>query len=278
MAGVAVVAVAGLVTALIVSSAGKASPKPKPVLPEFSITAQSAMTPVNGVVWTRYGESNRSAAQIEGDVTHVTRGETAQLYAQPFPFRAAPSPVGPPVSLHPTGQAKTASYSFQVIPNLATRYRVEVFPDGSARRPLASSRATTIYVDGGWVTLRAAGPCARPVCHETVVGEVLVAPSALSSEMAKPVLVYSGLSLNGSPPSTLQLGGDDAHVTMKQLATNGYEETITFTLPVGNSSNYTWLWNACAIDTAGEDGMGLPGPHLCSEQTVPGSFTYLGFS
>jgi Protein kinase domain len=282
LAGVAVVAVAGLVTGLIVFSGRPAPPKPKPKPLTFSIAAQSAMPPKNGLVWTRYGDPNRDTAQINGDVTNVTRGEIAQLYAQQFPFRSAPSPAGPPLSLQPAGRQKAASYSFRVVPTLATRYRVEVFQSRSARRPVASSRPTTVYVDGGWVALQGAVDCGRPVCHERLVGEVLVPPSALSTEMAKPVQVYFGMTQAGSgvapSPPTFHLGGGDAHVTVKPLASNGYEEIITFTFPVGGTGDYNWLWNACVTDTVGEDGMGLPGPNLCGDQTVQAGFTYLGFS
>jgi len=276
------VAAAGLVTGLIVSSGRQVPPKPKPKPPAFSIAAQSVMTPKNGLVWTRYGDPNRDAAQIDGDVMNVTRGEIAQLYAQQFPFRSAPAPAGPPVSLQPAGREKAASYSFRVIPTLATRYSVEVFQSRSARRPVASSRATTVYVDGGWVALQGVTDCARPVCHERLVGEVLVPPSALSTEMAKPVQVYFGMTdaasgIAPSPP-TYHLGGGDAHVTVKPLATNGYEEIITFTFPDGSTGNYNWLWNACVTDTVGEDGMGLPGPNLCGDQSVQAGFAYLGFS
>lgn len=282
IAAVAVVAAAALAVGVIVATRPvAATPKPAPL--PMSIAAASGMVPENGVVWVRYGEpSQRSAAHVYGNVKGATHGEIARLYAQPFPFRGASFRAGSPVTLHPAGKAKTASYSFQVTPHLATRYRVEIFKRRSSRRPLARSAATTVYVDGGWRSLQGLTPCTHPVCHEKLVGQVLVPPSALSTEMAKAVQVYFGVSLaqSASPPSpaTLQLGGGDAHVTVKLVSAGAYQETITFTFTVGKTGSYNLLWNACAKDTVSKDGMGLPGQHLCGDTTVPGQFNYLGFS
>jgi hypothetical protein len=233
-------------------------------------------------VWTVYEAPGRSAARVYGEVRDVASGETARLYAQPFPFSRAPAPVGPLVALHPAGQAKVAGYSFQVTPDLATRYRVEVFPGRPATTALTSSAITTIYVAGGWRGLQNPVPCGRPVCHETLVGEVLLPPSALSTEMAKPVRPYFGLTLVKSAsapfPTTLQLGGGGVHVTVKQVSAGAYEETLTFTFAVGKTGGYSWLWNACVQDTVTEDGMGLPGHHLCGDQTIPTKYSYLGLS
>jgi hypothetical protein len=77
---------------------------------------------------------------------------------------------------------------------------------------------------------------------------------------------------------SLQLGGGDAHVTVKLVSASAYQETITFTFTVGKTGSYNLLWNACVKDTVGKDGMGLPGQHLCGDMTVPGQFNYLGFS
>ena len=140
--------VAVLVIGLIVSLRGhRRAGLEKPTA--FRIAAQSATTPENGDVWTVYQDAKRSTARVYGSLRGVSRGETARLYAQPFPFRSAPSAVGPAVALHPAGRAKTASYSFQVTPAQATRYHVEVFPGRFASSPLARSAVTTIYVTGG---------------------------------------------------------------------------------------------------------------------------------
>lgn len=233
-------------------------------------------------MWTVYQSAKHSAALIYGDLTDAAEGETARLYAQPFPFSRAPAPVGSAVTLHPAGQAKKASYSFRVTPAMATRYHLEIFAGRSARSPLASSAVTTIYVDGGWRLLKKRVRCGRPVCHETVGGEVLLPPAALSTEMAKPVHVYFGLSLTTSgsapQPATMQLGGGDAQVTVKPVSAGAYEETVTFTFSVGTKGGYNWLWKACAQDTEAKDGMGLPGPHPCGDQTIPARPGYLGLN
>jgi hypothetical protein len=244
------------------------------------IAAQSATTPENGLVWTVYQDANRSGARIYGGLKNATKGETVRLYAQPFPFRSAPSPAGPAVVLRPAGKAKAASYSFQVTPVLATRYHVEIFPGGSARSPLARSAVTTVYVTGGWTPLQSPVPCQRPVCHETVSGEVLLPSSALSTEMAKGERPYFGLNLakagNPPPPVTLQLGGGDAHVTTKPLSAGAYEVIITYTFSVGKTGTYNFLWTVCVPDTVTQDGIGLPGHPLCGDQTIPTRENYLG--
>ncbi len=277
-AGLAVAVVAALVIGLVVGLRGHGGGLSKPTA--FRIAAQSATMPENGDVWIVFHDTKRSTARIDGSLRGVSRGETARLYAQPFPFRRRPSPAGPPVTLHPAGPAKTASYSFQVTPARATRYHVEVFSSRLASSPLARSAVTTVYVTGGWRPLRDAGPCNRPVCSETVSGEVLLPPSALSTEMAKPERPYFGLSLaksaNAVAPATLQLGGGDAHVTTKPLSADAYEVIITFTFSVGKVGNYSWLWTVCLPDTEAQDGVGLPGHQLCGDQTIPARENYLG--
>ena len=113
-------------------------------------------------------------------------------------------------------------------------------------------------------------------------GEVLLPPSAVSTEMAKPPRPYFGLRLaksgNAPAPSTLQLGGGDAHVTTKPLSAGGYEVIITFTFSVGKAGNYNWFWTVCVPDTVGADGIGLPGHPRCGNQTIPARENYLGIS
>lgn len=279
VACVVVLAAAGLVTGLFVARGGGVGP-PKPTA--LHIAATSGTKPADGYVWTVYKSVKHSGARIYGSLTNAANAETARLYGQPFPFSRPASPVGSAVTLHPAGQAKMASYSFRVTPAMATRYHVEIFPDRSAKSPLASSAVTTVYVDGGWRLLRKRVRCGRPVCQETVVGEVLLPPTALSTEMAKPVRLYFGLSLttsgNAPQPATLRLGGGDAQVTVKPVSPGAYEETVTFTFSVGKKGGFNWLWKGCVQDTEAKDGMGLPGPHPCGDQTIPARPGYLGLN
>jgi len=44
---------------------------------------------VTGDDYVIYRAGTNASARVHGEVSHVTRGETAELYAQPFPDRHA---------------------------------------------------------------------------------------------------------------------------------------------------------------------------------------------
>jgi Protein kinase domain len=273
----AVVIVAGLVAGLlVVLRGGAATPKPT----ALHIAARTATKPETGDVWTVFGLPSAAGAQIYGTVRGAVSGEVARLYAQPFPFSAAPAPAGTPATLHPKGKAGTASYSFHVTPSLATRYHVKVFQSRSASTALASTATTTVYVASGFSPTSSLAPCKRPVCHETLTGDVLVPASAISTEIAKPVYAYFGLNLSksGTPPQPagLELGAGDAKVSTKLVSADEYQITVTFTFSVGKKGGYNWGWNACTKDTEALDGIGLPGSHGCGDKTIPNQANYIG--
>ena len=273
----AVVIVGGLVAGLLVGlGGGQATPKPT----ALHVAARSATKPETGDVWTVYGLPSDASAQIYGTIRGTVSGEVARLYAQPFPFSAAPRPVGSLVRLHPKGKAGKASYSFQVTPSLATRYRVKVFQSHSATAALASTATTTVYVASGFSPTSPSASCRRPVCRETLTGDVLVPASAMSTEISKPVYAYFGLNLSksGTPPQPagLELRAGDAKVSTKLVSATEYQITVTFTFSVGKTGGYSWGWNACTKDTETQDGIGLPGSHGCGDKTVPNQTNYIG--
>jgi hypothetical protein len=272
----AVIIVAGLVAGLLVGLRGSATPKPTGV----NIAASSGTTPETGGIWIVYGLGNLSRARIHGDIRGAVSGEVARLYAQPFPFNAAPAPAGTPVRLHPSGKAGTAGYSFQATPNLATRYRVEVFQNSLATTPLARTATTTVYVASGFSPTSKTVPCRHPVCQQTISGDVLVPASAMGTEIAKTVYAYFAVNLakSGTPasPTMLQLGAGDPTIRTKQLSATEYQIAITFHFSVGKTGGYNWGWNACTKDTEAQDGIGLPGSHGCGDKTIPNQASYVG--
>jgi hypothetical protein len=274
----AVVIVGGLVAGLLVVLRGGHAVTPKPTA--LHVAARSATNPETGDIWTVYGLPSDASVKIYGTIRGAVSGEVARLYAQPFPFGAAPTRVGSLVRLHPRGKAGKASYSFQVTPALATRYRVKVFQSRSASLALGSTATTTVYVASGFSPAAPLPACHRPVCHETVTGDVMVPAQAMSTEISKPVYAYLGLSLakSGTParPPGLELGAGHAHVSTKLISATEYQITVTFTFSVGKTGGYNWAWNVCTKDTEAEDGIGLPGSHGCGAKTIPSQINYLG--
>jgi Protein kinase domain len=264
LAGIGVLAVAGIVTAVILgtSSNGPAS---------VPIAARSGFAPANGDVFVVYQGGQGASAQIHGEINGAASGEVARLYAQQFPYRSAPSPAGS-VVLHPSGS--TAQYAFQVTPGLATRYKVELFRNAAATTPLARSATRTVYVT---VTGRsgASQACSRPVCQETFHIRVLVPPSALKTEISKQWYPYFGLNLATTTapaqPKGLLPGAGGPHVSKsRRISPSEFDRTITFSFPIGNQA-YSWNWTVCSMGTEAETGIGLPGSRGCGGKSASAS-------
>jgi serine/threonine protein kinase len=267
------------VGAFIIAAAGLAAGLLLPGGPAntaaVAISAKSAQPAVSGDVYVVYLGGEQASAEIHGEVTKAAKGEVAELYAQQFPYKNAPALVSSLV-LHPAGT--TASYEFQVTPSLATRYRVELFQSSVASTPLATSGVATIYVAIEGTTGKTQ-TCGRPVCHESLHITSLVPPSALQTEMSKPVYLYFGINLapstEPSKPQWLLLGAGNGHATAHRISTGEFSDSVTFSFQIGNDA-YHWAWNWCTKDTEAEDGLGLPGQHGCGDARVSESASYLG--
>lgn len=277
LTGLAVLIVAAVVAGALLVLGGH-SPKPPTVLPIAVTSANSVET---GDVWVEYNGGKLASARLAGSLKGVTSGEVVRLYGQSFPFDHAAVPVSPPVTLHPTGQAATARYAFQVTPAVATHYRVEVFANATAATPLVRSGFKTVYVSDS-SSASSPSACSRPTCHQTLTVDVYVPSSAIGTEMAKHLYVYFGATVSSSAkitppaPATLILASGGAKAaTPKQLSADEFSVVITFQFAVGNHG-VNWLWDACTQDTESVDGMGLPGSHGCGSKTIPTSVTYLG--
>jgi TIR domain len=241
--------------------------------PSFSLQAAviSGLPKAGGNVYVRYRDVKEASARITGRINDAKNGEIARLYAQPFPYRSAPAPVGSLI-LHPAGT--TASYAFRVTASLATFYTVKLFKNSTAATPLATSRATTVYVIPKGIT-GSAQKCRRPVCHEEFHVRVLVPAEALATEMAQRWYPYFGLShapaQQPSTPQQLVLGGGGAQVSKPHRISNDeFGFTVTFSFPVGKHP-YAWNWTACTKPIEATDGIGLPGRNGCGSAHIRAS-------
>ena len=248
-----------------------------PAAASIPITASSVLAPETGDVYVQYQGGSNATARVSGDISDATSGEVARLYAQQFPFASASAPIAS-LTLDPTGT--TAQYAFQVTPTLATKYEVELFRNGSATTPVATSSTTTIYVVRT-KTSQKSGCGGGSVCQEVVTNTVFAPPSALSTEMAKHWYAYFAVNLSASDsepaaPQTLQLGAGDPVVGQPQrISDDEFQVTVTYTFPV-NGESYEAAWRECWQDTESEDGFGLPGSHGCGNTSAPATGGYLG--
>jgi Protein kinase domain len=278
----AVLAGAGILAVMVVIVVALLTGSPDSVSPHghrlasFPITASSSLRPVTGDVWVVYRGGRNAIAQVRGEINGVRPGEIAQLYAQQFPFRSAPVPVGS-VSLHPSGG--TAAYAFQVTPSVATRYKVVLLRSSTARSPLASSAVSTVYVVLSGANGKARR-CSRPVCQEAFRISVPVPASALMTELSKRWYSYFAVALAPDKvppaPKRLRLGAGHSRVSRsRRISATEFRLTVTYSFQVGARA-YDWSWNVCTKDTEAADGIGLPGRHGCGGRNLAASVSYAG--
>jgi eukaryotic-like serine/threonine-protein kinase len=247
--------------------------------PSIQATLSSAFAPQNGDVFVKYLDGADADAQVKGQVTNVTSGEVAELFAQQFPFTSAPSQVGS-VAL---GSGTTAPYTFQVTPTLATRYTVEVFQNSAAATPLATFAAGAIYVIMGQPNSSTSHTCTDGQCRGMETITVEVPASALSAQMAaQPIYTYFAVAYSSAAipatPQTLQLGAGDPTVsTPQQISADEYQFTLTFSFPT-DGEDWHAAWRRCTKSLEAQDGIGLPGAgsNGCGSQNIQYSATYIG--
>ncbi len=242
--------------------------------PTISVAASTKLPLVTHDALVLYQQGAYASAKIHGVISGADAGEVARLYAQPFPYEKAATSVAT-VTL----KASKASYSFTVSPSLATHYQVKLFKSKTATAPVAQSSLQNVYVTLANV-VTGFKTCGRPTCHETITLTTKAPGSALSTELAKRVYAYFGLSLSKSgtpkPPATLTRNGGKASISKAtRLAATRYKFTIKFTFTIGNDG-YAWLWDECSKDAVTKDGIGLPGSHNCGAIKISASTLYLG--
>jgi hypothetical protein len=271
--------VAGGVAAVVIAVAAvfvlHKSPLPTPAITVSAATANNA---VDGNVYVYYRVKGLANATITATVSHGTKGEVAELTAQPYPFTAPPTAVA---SAKITGAHQRLSFP-QVAPSLATRYRVKIVRSSGASSALATSPARTVYVALIAHYRYRQKTCPRPQCFVTIVFTVPVAQAALRAELAKHVYVYWGINLRTRgpeppDPTTLKL--------QEQLRTTDptghmrrgvYKVTLAFKFTV-NQDAFRYHWNICTKADVSADGIGLPGPSQCGNPSISAQHPgYLG--
>ncbi|HXT94486.1 MAG TPA: serine/threonine-protein kinase [Trebonia sp.] len=269
---------AGVVAAALAVGLTLALGHPAAPVATVPIAVKSAFSPIGGDTYVVYGGANgKGSVEVSGKVSKASSGAVATLYAQRFPFREAPTKVGS-VTLHPVGG--TATYAFRVVPAVATRYRVEVFPGSTSSSPVALSPAKTVYVAIGQSS-DDAQQCDGSVCSVTLEQVVSAPPSALKGEMTKKPYPYLGLALSKTKkalpdPTTLSLGaGHPMVLGVTQISTSRFRLAVSFSFTIGHDFDAVNV-SACFKDTFAVDGVGLPGHHGCGDQRIPIPAAYLG--
>jgi serine/threonine-protein kinase len=277
-AGIAVAAAAAVTAGIILPGSAPHQAKIVASVASIAINADSNLDQVSGYTVVDYNSGKDGNAQIHGQVTGALNGEVAVLYAQPFPYKSAPAQAGT-VILHPAG--KTAQYSFQVTPAVATRYKVELFRSSTATKPLATSPARTIYVTiVGKVVSQSAPTNCGSVCHNKIQVRINVPASAMSTEISKKVFTYFAANIGPhkypATPKTLTLGAGQPQVSVNRVSATQYTLTVTFSYRIPQGKWARWDWNSCQQDTVAVDGMGVPGHHACGDASIPDPAGYLG--
>ncbi|MCK9927977.1 serine/threonine protein kinase [Frankia sp. Mgl5] len=249
-------------------------------MPRIQAAVSSSSAPVDGYVHVPYQSGSGMDAQISGEVINAISGEVATLYSQEFPFTDAPAPVAS-VPLNPTGS--TAGYNFHLTPNLATRYTVKVFRTSTAKTPLATSPASTVYVTRGSPldpASQSTNSCAAGQCHFTMTVVFSVPPAALRTEMSQARYTYFAVNYGTDSttpmPETLRLGaGSPVIGAPQQISADRYKITVTVSYP-GQGLHENAGVRVCSKDAVAKDGIGLPGSHGCGDQTISFDADYLG--
>lgn len=278
----AVIAASSCALAAVGTGSALAQPTQAPTV---TISTQSAVPPVTHDVLVIYknaqflkGTHRRfDTVNISGSVSQSTAGQVAALYAQPFPYKAAPARVpGQSVTL-PTSSTPV-NYQFKAVPTVATKYTVEVLPSSTTSSPVVGTSSTkTVYV----VTNQPAffSKCGRPVCHLSMRVYTHLPKSAYRTEAAKKWYFYFAVTRSATgvprPPKWLNLDTKAKISKVRKISSTEFERTISWSFRVGNDG-YFPVVNFCSKDTESKDGINLPGSHHCGVKKIRSNTAYLG--
>jgi hypothetical protein len=266
------VAVAGGLIAAGVAPAAQAASSATPTI---SITATSPHYPgavhgkVDGFAVAIYKTSFKhfNTALISGTVTGALANDTATLLAEPFGAKTF-TPAAPPVTL--TGAA-SEPVSFNVVPSLATRYKVQVMTGTTVT---ATSAAQTVYVTEGLNATHFRQKCTRTVCTFTYRLFELMPRSAYNTEVKKHLYLYERV---GRPtlPRFFSLTTSAKASMARKINAGEFERNLTFFIKLGRGTT-RWNTSQCTKDTESRDGIGLPGHHGCGAKRFSAKAIYLG--
>jgi hypothetical protein len=232
------------------------------------------------ITYTTFGYKNQGVSTPitqAGTFSNAPTGASAQILSKPFPFTGALQPGQKEVlKVAPNG---TAPFSFLVQPQRATEYFVELLnANGTVNNTF---QLQTVYVvstrsfSGGQVT------CSGAACRVTFT-LLRFLPSGVSKyELTKPYRVYLGVNFakSGTPPPPkymyLQEGWTGTKTTPVPKVADEYEATFQVSFKATEPS-FSYVADACTIDTETKDGFGLPGTHGCGSEKVSTTTSYLG--
>jgi len=221
---------------------------------------------VDGHAIVVYQTKKADRATISGKVTTTATNDTAQLLAKPFGAKAY-SALGTPVALTPLDGV--ASYSFSVMPSLATEYKVQLAGTDST-----ASGVVTVYVTTGGRAGKPHTTCTRTTCTFSLRIYTRLPASAYQAEVAKHPYLYQAVGYPRLPKDyTLSKTAKASKPT--KVNSGEYWQTLTFYIPLRHGSAF-WDTQACVRDTESKDGLGLPGHHGCGAKHVSRSAIYLG--
>ena len=266
-----VVAIAAALT-----SAGLAAPARAAALPGMFARRQTASS-LNYTFFGWHGKAVSVPVALSGTFTDAEAGEKVQLFWKQFPF-SGPEQAGPTKALLVTGKS-TAAFSFSVQPETATEYVVDLLnPDGTVN---GSFPLETLYV----VSARTLGAgnvtCTGDTCHISFTLRRFLPAGVSTAELAKPYFEYLGLKFRAdgtpSPPAVMlrQHGWTVSRTTAVPKVAGEYETTFRLSFHLAKA-NYSYVADACTVDSEASDGFGLPGPHACGAARVPVATGYLG--
>jgi len=210
------------------------------------VTVTASLKPIYGDVVVRYDDGNDSTAEFNGTVPNASTGEIVRLYAQRFPYKSAPVPVGS-LTLNP---ASGNAYKFRATPVVATRYQAMLFASATSSTPLATSVISTIYVLGSSSTVGDTGCVGTPVCHATLTLVVHDPAAGIQAGLARRWYAYLGITLgpagqNAAAPTSMQLGLGNAAITnVHRISQDSLGYTFTFSYNVGNDA-YSLQYVSC---------------------------------
>jgi hypothetical protein len=215
----------------------------------ISISAQTANSPVGGLVWANAGK----AATISGDTGDGQAGTAVELQASKFPFTSGFATIGQ----NQTGSG--GSYSFTATPTLATRYRVVLVSDATSQ-----SSVVTVYVASNWISH--ASRCVNGTfsCQLHISAHVVYPAGTAKREGKKLVYYYFGVRSGSqtTPPARVKL------VKKSRQHHRGHQYRVGFSVKFPTPTAFSYRWEICTKDTEAHDGLGLPGRHHCGARSI----------
>jgi hypothetical protein len=223
--------------------------------------AGSVKGKVLGHALVAYQAAGHDKGTISGTVTGNQAGDVVLLLARPFKA-ATYTPTGQQVTLAAAG---TGTYSFSVLPSLATSYEVRLTTQGATD---ATSGPAAVYVETSGHGFKAHQKCSATKCTFWYTGSQILPASAYNTESHKHVYMYLAQWYSAKHPAKWYNLTKSAKTSKpKRISGHEFELTFTWYIHTRAGQNY-WLPLSCTKDSEAKDGLGLPGHHGCGAKRV----------